>query len=288
MYGIVILNYNSYLLTCNLVKKLVDFNKVGKIVIVDNNSNDDFSEFIKSMNCKKLIYIKSKKNSGYAAGNNIGLRYLYNHGYEYAFIANPDVEFAENTTDQIYNFLLKNDNYAVASCKRTIGKNGRTGQFWNLPNYWDCLIESVYSGRKWLDSKYKNNFDIVWSDTTSLYYDVEVVGGAFFGCNLNAINEIGYLNEHTFLWYEENILAFNLKKNGYKESLLLKCSYEHNHIRKRHGNNKHGIYLHSKRVYCYECLRINIAKKMLLSIFDFIGYFESKLIYIIASLIKSN
>lgn len=287
MYGIVILNYNSYDLSCKLVQKVLNFKNVGKVVLIDNNSNDDFDDFVSKNNKDgKIYYIKNPRNSGYAAGNNIGLRYLFNNGYKVGFIANPDADFGEDTVDKIYDFLVKNPNYGVASCKRTIGKNGKTGQYWDIPMFKDCLFESVYFGRKKMDSKFKNYFERVWSDKTSLYYDVEVVGGAFFGCNLDIMNKIGYMDEKTFLWYEENILAYKLKMAGYKEALLLTCSYIHNHIRTRRGTNKHGIYLKSKRVYCYDYLKINFGQKVLLGLFDVVGLVESKIIYLIAGIVK--
>ncbi|MFJ6971844.1 MAG: glycosyltransferase [Limosilactobacillus mucosae] len=287
MYGVVILNYNSYDETTALALNLINFDNVGKIVIVDSNSNDDFTAFVVKNNFNnKIKYIKLEKNSGYAVGNNVGLRYLYTHGYEVGFIANPDVVFTEDASDKMYNFLKQHNNYGVVSCKRTIGKSGVSGQYWNLPNFKDCLFESIYFGRKKQDSKYKRYFEKVWNDNTSEYYDVEVVGGAFFGCNLSIMNKIGYLNEKTFLWYEENILAYNLRKYGYKEALLLNCNYMHNHFRKRRGNNKHDIYLKSKKVYCYDCLNVSNMQKILLAIFDCIGLIESKFIYLLAGILK--
>lgn len=35
--------------------------------------------------------MKSNTNAGYAAGNNIGMRYAYNKGYKYAWILNNDI-----------------------------------------------------------------------------------------------------------------------------------------------------------------------------------------------------
>lgn len=287
MYGIVILNYNSYELSCKLVQKVLGFKKLGKVVLIDNNSNDNFDQFVSENNQDgKIYYVKNSENSGYAAGNNIGLRYLYNSGYKVGFIANPDADFSEDTVDKIYNFLASNLDYGVVSCKRTIGKTGKTGQYWDIPTFKDCLFESVYFGRKKMSSKFANYFERVWNDKNSQYYDVEVVGGAFFGCNLDIMNEVNYMDEKTFLWYEENILAYKLKKAGYKEALLLNCSYVHNHVRTRRGNNKHGIYLKSKRVYCYDYLKINFGQKILLGLFDIVGLAESKVIYLIAGILK--
>lgn len=287
MYGIVILNYNSYELSCNLVTKVLGFKRLGKVVLIDNNSKDNFDEFVSKNNQDgKIHYIKSSQNSGYAAGNNIGLKYLYNNGYKIGFVANPDADFEEDATDKIYDFLLNNPNYGVASCKRTVGENGKTRQYWDIPTFKDCLFESVYLGRKMADLKYESYFDDIWNDKKSQYYDVEVVAGDFFGCNLDIMNKVNYMDENTFLYFEENILGYKLRKAGYKEALLLSCSHFHNHIKTRRGSNNYGIYLHSKKVYCYDYLKINFGQKILMGIFDAIGLLDSKVLYLLGSVLK--
>lgn len=278
MNGIVILNYNSYNLTCELVKKCLTINVIDKIVLVDNNSKDNFDNFVIEQNNDKIKYIKNNNNTGYAAGNNIGLRYLYELGYEYAFIANPDVEFNKETIENISDFLANNKGYGVVSSVRTQNGQKNTGQFWTIPTYMEALLESVFIGRKFQNKYNQKKSNSICNDTNKDYIDVEVVGGAFFGCNLSIMNEIDYLDEGTFLWYEENILGFKLRQNGYKEAILMNCSYEHNHKKKGHGNLMHKTFINSKKFYCYNYLKIGFFKKVVLSIFDFIGIIENKII----------
>ena len=279
--GIVILNYNTYELTCSLVKSCMNIESIGKIVIVDNCSNDNFDEFCKELNDDKIKYIKNNKNTGYAAGNNIGLRYLKDNGYKYAFIANPDVIFTEKTIIEIKNFLEKNCDYGVVSCLRTLNKTKNTGQYWWIPTFKSALLESTYIGRHYLNKRCIRLTNDTNKILGKVYDTVEVVGGAFFGCNLDIMEKINYLDENTFLWYEENILAFKLRENGYKEAILYTCEYEHNHKKKQRGNKNFNIYLKSKKHYCKTYLKINMFQTILLNIFDFIGNIEAKLIYLL-------
>lgn len=39
----------------------------------------------------RYTIVKSDENCGYAAGNNIGLRYAYDNQYKYAWILNNDI-----------------------------------------------------------------------------------------------------------------------------------------------------------------------------------------------------
>ena len=86
-----------------------------EIVIVDNCSNDDDRLAVEELCQKKrCTFIANKVNKGYNAGNNVGLRYAAEKGYEYALIANPDMEFPQ--TDylrRLLDIMMADDTIAV-------------------------------------------------------------------------------------------------------------------------------------------------------------------------------
>lgn len=276
--GTIILNYNSYDMTCKLVKKASEMSTIDYIVLIDNNSKDDFTNFMNDMP-DKVIYHKAKENKGYASGNNIGFRILSEKNCDISFVINPDITFDEECIIKMSEFLINNDDYAVVSCSRSKVGEKATGQYWWIPDYKYTLLESTYIGRRYLDKKcikLTNRDDIKYSEND--FIPVEVVGGAFWGSKLDILENIGYLDEKTFLWYEENILSFILREKGYKVGFLKNCHYIHNHVSKGHGNPNFKIFLDSKRHYCYNYLKIGMGKKLLLKLFDNIGYMEEKII----------
>lgn len=273
--GIVILNYNTFELTCNLARKCLSMSKIDRVVIVDNNSKDNFESFCHQQNNDKLFYIKNDKNTGYAAGNNLGLKYLFNSGFNIGIIANPDVDFSENTVNCVLQSFENLDyKYPVVSCVRTLNGSKKTGQFWWIPNYTSALIESLYFGRKYLNSSCVKRTNKVIDNVKNNEIEVEVVGGAFFAADLSFMEKIGYLDENTFLWYEENILAFKVREAGKKELLLLNCEYQHNHVKQSKQNKKLNIFMSSKRYYCYNILKINYLQKNILKIVEKMGLLE--------------
>lgn len=282
--GIVILNYNSYELTCNLATKCMKNSSIDKVVIVDNNSNDNFDDFVR--NKKKVHYIKNENNSGYAAGNNLGLKYLFNNDYKIGIIANPDVDFDGRTIANIVNkFQETNFKYPIISCSRYLNGSRATGQFWWIPTYFSSLVESTYLGRKFLDKRCVRKTNNIIENETSDCLEVEVVGGAFFACDLAFMNEINYLDEGTFLWYEENILAYKVRAKNKKELLLLNSSYEHNHKKTTKKNYKLKIFMNSKHYYMKEILKINFFQLMALKVFELIGLFEQFVVNIIYTIL---
>ena len=277
--GIVILNYHSKKMTEDLAKTLATYSVIDYIVIVDNFSGEDFSELAE--NEEKIIFIANDKNEGYAKGNNIGLRYLYQEKKcHFAFIANPDVIVFEETIKNIVEFLNLHKDYAVVSSKRYSIYGNKMGQYWARPTYRECLFEALGLYRKHLAKNYAIN-------TTKLafenpppenYITVEVVPGAFFGMNLSAVAEVDYLDEETFLYYEENILSAKLKDKGYKNAILTNCVYEHNHNHKTKGlGNKHyKAYLKSKTHYARKYLHCGKFKMFWLRIGNFLYTLEVK------------
>ena len=84
--GIVVLNYNDAIETVKFVNDINSYNIVDKIVVVDNGSTDNSLVELKKLVNVKLIVLRD--NRGYAAGNNAGLKYLYEQNYDNYIIAN--------------------------------------------------------------------------------------------------------------------------------------------------------------------------------------------------------
>ena len=100
-----------------------------------------------------------------------------------------------------------------------------------------------------------------------------------FAFKTDIFNQVGGFDEHTFLYYEENILAYKLKNAGFTNYLINNCSYDHMHsvsIDKNIASVKKRFELafKSRLWYCRECLHANTVQIMLLYIFYKIGIFN--------------
>lgn len=85
---VVILNYKTPQLTLNLVDALKTIHyQAFDIMVVDNNSPDDSAKVLqKGAENNDYLFYANHVNAGYAAGNNIGIRYAIQHGYQYTWI----------------------------------------------------------------------------------------------------------------------------------------------------------------------------------------------------------
>lgn len=233
--GVVILNYNSHDLTVALANKIATFHSVDEICVVDNCSNDNFDH---DFSDKKIFYIKNKVNSGYSAGNNVGLKYLIEEKQcDYVFIANPDTIFEDNTISEISVTFEQNPDLALVSTKRYGHNKTVIHQYFDFPNVGDSIKSCFFITRRKIE---KEKFSIQnkrVDEANKLIY-VDAVPGAFFGIRSEFLINNNYIYEGIFLYGEEIILGRQAKLLGYRSAIINTASYIHDHKQLRFNNRK--------------------------------------------------
>lgn len=64
--------------------------------VIDNGSTDGGPAYIQK-NYPETIFIQSSTNLGFGKANNVGLKYAFDHGYDYVYLLNQDAWIRENT-----------------------------------------------------------------------------------------------------------------------------------------------------------------------------------------------
>ena len=229
--AIIVLNYNDYDNTQKFVKSIQNYNILNKIVIVDNySSKKDELSLLKKLECSKVDVISSEKNGGYAYGNNYGLYYLDNkYGkdfFDYVISSNPDAYVSEETIEKSINFLQLNKNSVIAA-PRMFFKNGPARRSsWkkrsisidiaNSTRLTQFLFYFIFKKGEYLKKDFEN--DIL---------KVDAIAGSFFIADINKFRKIGYFDENTFLFYEEDILGEKAKRQNYDIYSLNKLKFIH-------------------------------------------------------------
>lgn len=281
----VILNYNDSETTIKCLLYMKDHNSIDKIIIVDNCSTDDSFEKLSSYKSRKIDVIKTIENRGYASGNNYGIKYAENqYNPLNIIISNPDVLVNDASVKEICEYLNRNKNVVAATAvvcdsNQKIFKNFA----WRLPQYRDIIastflilnkvVEKI-SGRSMLYSKEALN--------TTTHLQVDVLPGCFFIIKDSAIKEVNYFDESTFLFCEENILAFKLKDKSYESHILTTERLIHDHsvsINKNIKNwkKKAEIKKESYLIYLRDYLQVSDIKIQLFKLLYDIGKYEKYL-----------
>lgn len=284
--GLVVLNYNDSETVINFLDKVRGYNSIDRIVVVDNCSTDGAYERISSAigaekpvngteisEPDKIDLIRADRNRGYAAGNNLGVRHLVKkYEPDFCVIANPDVFFTEDTLKKVISHLEAIPDAGLVSCRMNCLSSISMPTAWKLPRYKDCLFQDSFIIKKIFGDSTEypdSHFD---SDISR----VDVVQGSFFAFRPEVFNEVGGFDEHTFLYYEENILAHRLKSAGKSSYVVNTCEYDHYHsvsINKSIDSVKKrlDIAYRSRLWYCREYLHVNRFQELLLEVFHRIG-----------------
>lgn len=204
--AVILLNYNSAADCAKCVSFLKRQKNVElEIIIVDNLSQPKDVEAVKilceSESCTLLL---NDRNKGYSAGNNIGLRYAADKGYQYALIANPDMEFPQSDyITSMIEAIEQNDDIVVCGSDIRTPEGVHQNPKASLKRDW----RSSFWWVKALLRK-KTNSDIPdWVGDPSTSHLCQCLNGCCIMLRMNFIRQIGFLDENTFLYGEEPILG---------------------------------------------------------------------------------
>ena len=229
MLAVVILNYNDGELTKNYAEKLSSMKIVDKIVVVDNCSTDNSKSYLNSLNLvKKITVIYSDRNGGYAAGNNVGLKYIETNfpNVKYVIISNPDIMVHEKDIDNIIKYMNKENNaFAMTGIVYNRNDVAIKNFRYKLPTCGLLFLESSCLLRRFgsiigLTRQYKNI-------CKGAIVETEAMPGCFFVARFNILKMLQYFDESTFLYFEEDILFKKAKIKGYKSYIVTESKIIH-------------------------------------------------------------
>ena len=230
----IILNYNSSADCRKCIGYLKQQQGVEQeIVVVNNCSQEDDRKAVETL-CKEqgCTFIANNENRGYNAGNNVGLRYAAEKGYEFAMIANPDMEFPQ--TDYLATLLAQmqtNEDIVVCSSdivgadgihQSPMGKEGN----WRGSFAW---IKEIFGKKKKSDA-----YDFIDNYCESHY--CHKVSGCCFMIRMPFLKEIGFFDENVFLYCEEAILSRQVELAGKKMYYLATAQAIHRHVKSEKGD----------------------------------------------------
>ncbi len=270
--GIIILNYNDYENTIKMLNQIKDYSCLNKIIVVDNCSTDDSVKKLAEYENKKIVILKAEKNLGYAAGNNLGLKYLENEtSCEIAVISNPDVLVEESVLKELIHVLRTNDDISFLGPK--ILENGHISKGWKFPTFLSELISNINFFNRYSHKLLKYPESYYQSKLVS----VDVIHGCFFLAKLKAFKKIKYFDSHTFLYYEENIIAQKAKEKKLKMYVDTSLSVTHALSKSVDKSlkkiKKYKILKNSQKYYMKNYMHLNFLGYGLIRLFYYISVF---------------
>ncbi len=188
---------------------------VFDVYVVDNNSEDGTDDMIKQ-EFPQVFLIENNVNFGFGRANNQVLRQIET---KYALLLNPDMKVKPDTLQKQVDWMEKNPQAAVASCKLIDEKGGVIKHVRRFPKFSDqaaivLKLPHFFPGvlRKYI----LEDFDYTQAQK------VDSVRGGFFMINLEKIKDLKMFLARTlpefddryFLWFEEVDYCRQIYKSG--------------------------------------------------------------------------
>jgi GT2 family glycosyltransferase len=156
-----------------------------------------------------IILIQAGENGGFAAGNNIGIKYaLVKNDFEYIWLLNNDTVIEQNSLNVLVDYASKND----------IGICGSALMYYHNPKE-----IQAYGGR--VNKFFGTSKHIL--EIKDINAKLDYVVGASFLIDKKVIDKIGLMPEEYFLYYEETDYCFNARSNGFKLGIAVESIVYH-------------------------------------------------------------
>ncbi len=229
----ILLNYNSAADCRKCIGYLQQQQGVEQeIIVVDNCSRSEERDAAKAI-CDETgaTFIANNRNSGYNAGNNVGLRYAAEKCYRFALIANPDMEFPQD--DYLAKMLtaINADEDIVVCGSDIVGLDCRH----QSPMFRDGDWHGCWG---WVTSLFKKkgteSDDFIDNFATSHY--CTKVSGCCLLVRLSFVESIGFFDEYPMLYCEEAILSRQVESAGKKMYYTTDAQAVHAHRKSEKGN----------------------------------------------------
>ncbi len=213
--SIIIINYNTFQLTCNCISSVIEKTTSinYEIILVDNASTECDAEKFKTL-FPKIKLVKSETNIGFSKGNNLGIK---NAKGDFILLLNSDTKLMENSISISYNELIKQNGAGVITCTLIHPNDLIQHNCQSFPSIIKLVVEKCRL-HKFLSKKKQIQF------LQGFYWDYSEFGfpdwvwGAFFMFK----REIFYLlpqrklDDSFFMYMEDMQWCWDIRNLGYK------------------------------------------------------------------------
>ncbi|SEA91704.1 hypothetical protein SAMN04487851_12230 [Prevotella sp. tc2-28] len=210
--SIITINYNGLADTCALIETIPFNDYPLEVIVVDNASSEDEATHIEQR-YPKIKVIRSKKNLGFAGGNNLGIQAALG---KYLFFVNNDTIFKEFNIQSLVERLESNSRIGMVCPKIRFA--------WG-----SCPIQ--FAGYTPLSRITLRNKAIGYGEEDLGQYDnahsTPYAHGAAMMVKREAIERAGLMPECYFLYYEELDWSMMIRRAGYEIWYEPTCTIYH-------------------------------------------------------------
>jgi GT2 family glycosyltransferase len=216
----VVLNYNGAADTLACVASLLcQYHRPMDIVVVDNASSDADFKVLQSGIPQGTLLLRSERNLGYAGGMNLGAKVGDLPRPEFVLFLNNDLLLTDPTTTGALVSAAEGDARRVAVSPLVAAAGVELPvecqvQVRRVPDFWTLIVAGSWWLRR-LPGLRRRASRFVYADHRPYHagavYECESINGSCFLVRTTFLEEIGFLDEGTFLYLEELVLGWQMR-----------------------------------------------------------------------------
>jgi len=201
---IIILNWNGYKDTSELLESLFKITYENyKVIVVDNNSDQDDVENLKLQYGNQIQLVCCRDNLGFAGGNNVGIKSSLDQNADYVLLLNNDTVVEPGFLEPLLNKFDIEDQAGIVGPQ--INYYSEPKRVWSAGGRISKIRASGFALSDMLETE---NFITDKS--------VDFVSGCCMLIKEEVLKKVGLFDEKFFLYVEDADLCFRVKKAGYK------------------------------------------------------------------------
>ena len=216
---IIIINYNSILWLQKALDSLysffVPYSKYKIIITVVDNASTDASIEILEKNYKEINLIKSEKNLGFSAGNNLA---LIKSNSDYIMLLNSDTELTETAKalDTLFDTLEADSSIGMITPKLILS-NGKIDKACHRgePSLFDCALYFAGFEKLFPKVQFFTKYHLLNKDLQTIH-QVDAVSGACMITKLEYLKKVDFFDERFFMYSEDMDLCRKIRELGLK------------------------------------------------------------------------
>jgi len=213
--SIIILSYNTRLLLRNCLRAISQAKKNDyqiETIVVDNNSSDDSQKMVVE-EFPRVRLIESRKNLGFAGGNNLGLKSARGR---YLLFLNSDTEVRSEALIKMVEFLDKDQKVGASTPKTMLFSGGMDPDCHRgFPTPWASITYFLGLEKLFPRSKIFGQYHQFYLDLNKIH-EIDAGFGTFMFVRQKALGQVGRWDENYFFYGEDLDLFYRLKKAGWK------------------------------------------------------------------------
>jgi GT2 family glycosyltransferase len=217
--AVVIVSYQSAELAIECLKSLHAERDAGnlrlRVVLVDNASGDlpQIAQAVERMGWSSWVTpVLAPKNGGFAYGNNLGIRHIYEQGRpDYIYLLNPDTQVRKGAIGALVGFLESHPEVGIA------GSSFETedGSDWPFAFRFPSMVSEIEHGMQTgIISRLLSRWTVVRTMDAAAEA-TDWVSGASMMIRPAVFAAVGCLDENFFLYYEETEFCHRALRAGF-------------------------------------------------------------------------